>query len=212
MFPKPYIMNRTSISLILFSLISIHSIGQTNYIRLPAVGVSFLLNDYVTPQRIRSESLAQVVHNGNWAHINQMGSGIGLHYFQGLFNHLDFEANISGSFVRNILPGEVSDDNSFLVEADASVNIKLVTDHYFFTPYLALGAGAGKYQVYYSAFVPVGIGFKFNLFDEAAIFLSSQYRIPVTTETNNFHFMHSIGIAGVISQKKPALVKPLSGS
>jgi OmpA-OmpF porin, OOP family len=38
------------------------------------------------------------------------------------------------------------------------------------------------------------------LFDEAHFFINSQYRIPVTTNTANYHFLHSIGIAGVIGK------------
>lgn len=199
-------MKRLSFCLYTF-FFTAHLVDAQSNIRPPALGISFILNDFITPQRIRSQSLSQVVHNGNWAKLAEMGSGFGLHYFQGLKDHFDFSASLTGSFVRNVLPGEISQDNSFMMEADASINIKMMTDHYLFTPYLSFGAGAGKYESYYSAIIPLGIGFKINLFDEAAIFINTQYRIPVTMETNNFHFMHNIGIAGVIGQKKQNVFK-----
>jgi outer membrane protein OmpA-like peptidoglycan-associated protein len=61
--------------------------------------------------------------------------------------------------------------------------------------------------VYYGAFAPVGIGLRFNLFDEAGAFINSQYRIPVTYETSNYHFFHAIGLYGVIGKKKEEPVK-----
>jgi len=181
--------------------------AQTGTIRPAAIGVSFILNDFVTPSRIRSTSLAHVFNTKQWAKFSETGSGLAVNYFQGLTEHIDFAATLAGSFVKNVLPNENSSDNSFLMEADASANFKLFSDAYWVTPYVSAGLGFGKYKSHYSALVPVGLGIKINLFDEAAIFISSQYRIPVTTETNSYHLMHSIGIAGVIGQRKAATVK-----
>ena len=181
--------------------------AQTGTIRPPAIGVSFILNDFVTPSRIRSTSLAHVFNSKQWAKFSETGSGLAVNYFQGITEHIDLAATLAGSFVKNVLPNENSSDNSFLMEADASANFKLFSDAYWFTPYVSAGLGLGKYKSHYSALVPVGLGIKVNLFDEAAIFISSQYRIPVTTETNSYHLMHSIGIAGVIGQRKGATVK-----
>ena len=43
---------------------------------------------------------------------------------------------------------------------------------------------------------------KVNLFDEAHVFVTSTYRVPVTTETANYHLQHSIGFAGRLGKKK----------
>src|SRR5207248_1563070 len=56
--------------------------------------------------------------------------------------------------------------------------------------------------------LPIGIGLRVNLFDEAGININSQYRIPVIYETSNYHFFHSVGIYGILGQKKEA-AKPL---
>jgi hypothetical protein len=55
--------------------------------------------------------------------------------------------------------------------------------------------------VYYGAFIPTGLGLKINMFDEAHIFLNSTYRIPVVANTSAYHFMHMIGVAGIIGGK-----------
>jgi outer membrane protein OmpA-like peptidoglycan-associated protein len=62
---------------------------------------------------------------------------------------------------------------------------------------------------YFGAFLPLGIGFQINFFDDAHFFVTSTYRVPVTTETANYHFMHQIGVAGRITEKKPPkLIEP----
>ena len=192
-------------SLCLFSGFSFSQDNSSkgNYTRPPALGISFLFNDYITPERIRSTSLSHVLANKQLAKLKEMDPGIGLSYFKGLSNNADFAATLIGSFVQYDLEN-LEMDEQFSLEADASVNIKLMSEKYWFTPFASVGAGLSKYGVYYGAFIPVGIGFKLNLFDEAHIFFNSQYRIPVTTGTSSYHFVHGIGIAGIIGKKKEA--------
>lgn len=176
--------------------------AQEHNIRPPAIGISFLLNDFVTPQNIRTSSLGEVINQDKWARLGQMGTGLSLHYFKGLASHFDIAYTLSGSFSAQVYESQPEGSNYFLIETDASVNYNFLTEKHVFTPFLSAGIGASEIKSYYGAIVPVGAGFKINLYDEAAIFLTTQYRIPVTTHTNNFHFVYSLGIAGVIGQKK----------
>lgn len=173
-----------------------------SYIRQPALGISFFFNDYTTPQRIRSSSLSSVLANKQKAKIKEMDAGIAISYFQGLTNHVDFVGTLGGSFVQYDLEDRSIDNEKFLMEADASINLKLLTEKYWLTPFASIGAGISKYGGYYGAFVPVGLGLKLNIFDEAHLFYNTQYRIPVTPSTAEYHFMHGIGIAGIIGSKK----------
>ena len=183
-------------------------IGQRyDYKRPAALGISFVLNDYSTPQYIRSNSLTATFRDKKWAKMRDMGPGISVSYFQGLTNHIDFAGTLMGSFANIPLDKPNNTGDKLLLEADASANLKMTTEKYWVQPYLIAGVGAGKYGSYYSAFIPLGLGLKVNIFDEAAVFVTSQYRIPVTTETNAYHFIHSVGIAGRISSKKEEPVK-----
>jgi OmpA-OmpF porin, OOP family len=200
---KLTVMKRIVFPLLTFFFISYSYAQETRntYVRKPALAISFFFNDYVTANRIRTTSLSSVIANKQKARLKEMDPGIAVSYFKGLSNHIDLASTLAGSFVE-YTAGTYSDVTSrFLLEGDVSLNFKLFSEKYFFTPYAILGAGISKYGPHYGAFIPTGVGLKVNLVDEAHIFLNSQYRIPVTPTTANYHFMHSIGIAGVIGTK-----------
>ena len=192
------------LSLILSFFLISYSFSQDTknaYVRKPALGISFFFNDYLTPKRIRTSSLSSVLANKQKAKLKEMDPGIAITYFKGLNNNVDLAATLGGSFVE-YPAGTYSDlKNRFLLEGDVSLNVKLFSEKYWFTPYASIGAGISKYGPHYGAFIPAGIGLKLNLFDEAHIFFNTQYRIPVTPTTATYHFMHGIGIAGVIGGK-----------
>jgi OOP family OmpA-OmpF porin len=196
-------MRNALASLFLLCLISTTAVAQNNNIRPKAIGVSFILNDFTTPQRIRSTSLQQVTTNKKWAKLQEMSPGLAITYFKGIHSHLDFAGTLAGSFVNYPFPGKQPfASDHLLLEADASANVKMFDESYWVTPYLSAGIGASKYSNYYGAFIPVGLGVKVNLFDEASVFLGTQYRIPVTAETTNYHFMYSLGVSGIIGKHR----------
>ena len=169
-------------------------------LRPVAIGVSFSLNDFATADRIRTTTLSSVIRNKERAKFNEMPVGLALSYFKGLTNNIDFAGTLSGVFVDLALEDRTTSGDAFLVQADASLNLKLLNENYFMTPYATIGVGASKYKKQFGAFIPTGLGLKFNFFNEAALFINSQYRIPVTSDTYNYNFFHSIGIAGNIGK------------
>ena len=174
-----------------------------------SLGISFFLNDFVTASRIRTTSLSSVLRNKSVAKFSEMTPGIAVNYYKGIKRHLDLAASLGGSFIRYPMPSKSFANNNFLLEANASVNFKLTSEKYWFQPYLTAGIGGHKYLGYYGAFMPLGAGFKINLFDEAYILASSTYRVPITTETANYHFQHSIGVLGRLTKKKePVVIAP----
>lgn len=197
-----------SVILALYLLVP-SSYGQDNEIRPPALGVSFFLNDFKTADLIRTTSLNAVLRDKKWAKFSEMTPGVAITYFKGLQKHIDFAGTLGGSFLSYPLPDKTFPDNRFLLEANAVVNLKLTTEKYWVQPFLIAGVGGHKYGGYYGAFIPLGLGFKINFFDEAHLFFNSQYRVPITTGTANYHFQHSFGIAGLIGKKKePKIIPP----
>jgi len=186
------------------------SFGQDDEIRPAAIGVSFFLNDFITPDRIRTGSLSQVLRDKQWAKTKQMSPGLAVSYFKGLTRHIDFAGTLAGSFIKYPMQNRTFNSDRFLLEADAAMNFKLVSEKYWVQPYAILGVGAHMYGgSYFGAFLPAGLGLKVNLFDDAQLFVNSQYRIPVVRETSSYHFFNQVGIAGRIGNKKEPVLKPL---
>jgi outer membrane protein OmpA-like peptidoglycan-associated protein len=194
---------------IVLSLFLLHADAQDRNIRQKAIGVSFILNDFVTAQRIRSTSITSVMRNDNFGKFKEMSPGLGLTYFKGLTPHIDFAGTLNMSFLRYPYPNKPAAlGDALLLEADASVNLKMFTEDYLFTPYLIVGIGASQYKSKYGAFIPLGGGLKLNLYDEASLFITTQYRVPVTAENINYHFVHSLGVAGIIGRKREPAPPP----
>lgn len=168
----------------------------------PALGIHFLLHDFQSATRIRNGSLSSVLANKQFGKIKDMSPGLAISYSEGLSSNFDLSLTLSGAFLdyprQN---GRSSGSDKFLVEADASIRGKMFSDKYWFTPYLQAGLGASQYQGYYGAFIPLGAGLQLNFFDEAYLLINTQYRVPVT-ESTNYHFYHSIGLAGNIGRKR----------
>jgi len=201
-------MKKILLASLVFCLLIPSSYAQDD-VRIPALGISFFLNDFTTAGRIRSTSLNAVLRDKKWAKLNDMSPGIAITYFKGLRKHLDIAASIGGSFEAYPLKDRPIADQRFLLEATAVGNFKLTSEKYWVQPYFIAGIGAHKYSVYYGAFIPLGLGIKVNILDEAHFFINSEYRVPVTTATASYHFQHSLGIAGIIGKKKePKIIPP----
>src|SRR4030095_10543597 len=201
---------------VLAALLALFLVGpvvhaQDDEIRPAAIGVSFILNDYVTAQRIRSSSLSNVLNTNQWAKVKEMSPGLALSFFKGLRKKIDFASTLAGSYVNYTIPDHSpSTMDRFLLEGDASLNFKLVSEKYWVQPYFLAGVGAQMYTgTYFGAFIPTGLGLKVNLFDETHFFVTTQYRIPVTQGSVEYHFFNQFGIAGRIGNKKEPVAKVL---
>ena len=178
------------------------SFGQSDAKKRSSLGIHFFLNDFRTASNIRSNGLSSVIKSKEWHKTQYMTPGMAVSYLQGLSGNLDFVGTLSGSFVKYPVPGKAVRTNpSLLLEGVATVNLKLLSDKYWITPFATAGIGASKYRGYYAAMMPFGLGLQVNLFDETFILINSQYRVPVT-ENAAYHFYHSIGVAANIAKKK----------
>jgi hypothetical protein len=192
---------RTIVALLFLQMTAVAQ-EEEDYRQDPALSISFFLIDFETATKIRNSSLSSVLAKKEFGKTKDMSPGLAIGYSQGLTNHFDFTTSLAGSFVdypRRNLPA-FGEDN-FLLEADASFRGKLFSNKYWFTPYFQAGVGVSKYKGYFGAFIPLGVGVQLNFFDEAFLLINSQYRVPAT-ESANYHFYHSIGLAGNIGKRK----------
>jgi OOP family OmpA-OmpF porin len=200
-------MKHLIVSLLAAIIIAPVIYGQEDEIRPHELGVSFDLFDFKTAELIRTTSLNAVIRDKKFG--DEKSPGISLHYFKGLKKLIDFGASLNAANLHQPLPGKTDASDRFMFQLEAAAHFKLVTDKYWVQPYLIGDFGAQKYYVYYGAYMPLGIGLNINFFNEGRLFINSTYRVPITTGTVNYHFMHSFGITGRISKKKePAKVIP----
>ena len=107
---------------------------------------------------------------------------------------LDFAAWLGfGSGVVYLQNNPEKRRNTGFVTADAGIHLKLLTEEYAVNPFVSTGVGVTVTQGFYGAIVPVGLGVRFRITDEAAIVLQSQYRSAIT-ETAGYHFVHGITV------------------
>ncbi len=190
------------------SFLSTNIQAQDNEIRPPALGISFFLNDFQTPQKIRTTSLSRVVRDKSWAHISEMTPGMSVNYFKGLHKHIDFAGNLEGSFLRYPFESRPERSSHLLLAANATFNFKMTSEKYILQPYLIAGIGGSEFNTYWGAYIPLGVGLKVNLMDETHIFITSQYRVPVTKDNASYHFNNAIGVAAALWKKKEKAMPP----
>ncbi len=202
-------MNKIITLIITLALFNVAFSQKGEYIKRPAIGIHFLFDDFETSYNIRTTSLRQTLKDNKWAKLDRMIPGFALSYMQGITNHLDFSTSISGSFLSYPINDNTSGGtDKLLLEVDAMIYAKMLSDKHLISPYLSAGIGGSRYSVYYGAFVPLGAGIQVNLFDEAFLLVNSQYRVKLSDNVN-YHFYHSIGIAGNIGKERaPKAIPP----
>ncbi len=184
--------------------------STTDFKKVPTLSVNFFFKDFKTPDNIYTNSLGTVLASSNWTKLGDMYSGVQVQYSKGLTNNLDFATGLSGSFVHYpflAVSGKTSPvGDKFLLEADANIHFKLLTDNHFFVPYFILGAGASLYNgTYLATYAPIGGGLQFRLGEGSFIHMEGTYRVRIT-DLANYNFQYAIGIASPLSDNKEPVV------
>jgi len=202
---------KKSMFFVLAIIASSVAFAQTDNKKRPSLAIHFSMIDYKSANDVRTKSLERVINDKQFFKFKRMDPALSISYLEGFTNHIDFAATLTGSFLKHPLVGDVKNvggNDAFLLEAAVTANVKLLTDDYFFTPFLTVGVGASQWKGYYSAFTPVGVGLQFKIADGTFLLANSQYRIPVT-ENAAYHFYHSLGFASAITERKvKAVVLP----
>jgi len=204
---------KKNLNIIVVFLLSVASCyaQDDSYIKRPSFSFYFALDDFNAANYIRSNSIHDAIKNNKITNFQGMDPGLAIGYLQGISKHFDYAVTLASTFTD--YPARPNDGTSLgssdlLLEADASIVGKMLSDKHVFTPFFKVGVGASKYKGYYGAFIPLGVGFQFKVTSDAFLLFNWQYRLPVT-EMVNYHFYYSVGIAGSIAEnKKPVAVIP----
>lgn len=187
--------------------------APVSYKKRPSLGINFVLKDMYTSDAISRSSISSVISNKQWTPFSQLDPGLSVQYFQGLTEYVDFQATLTGSYVKYPFyrrSGVTAPTTAkFLVELDAAANIKLVSDKYVVVPYLSFGLGASMYTgTYFAAYAPAGMGLQFNLGQETFLHTQFVHRSAISNLAVN-HLTYSIGLASPLKDKKePVIVTP----
>ncbi len=138
-----------------------------------------------------------------------MSKGLGLNYTNGLNNHLDYTAMLTGSFSNYpYKDGTTAGKEHLLLELDASIRGKMLTSDHAVVPYLQAGIGGSLYQSTVGVILPAGMGIQVRSMPDAYLLINAQYRIGLTPRSSD-HFFYGIGLAGSISKRKaPVKTRP----
>jgi OmpA-OmpF porin, OOP family len=194
------------IAMLSVAAISVFAQNNTQFKKRPAIGIAFVLQDFPTAASIKSSGLGPTLAGTAWKKTRNMNPGIALSYHDGINDYLDYTVRLTGSFLN--YPNTLVNNNlSFgqdrlLLEGDAGVQLKLLSDKYAVTPYLHAGLGVSKYKGYYGAIAPLGAGLQINLYDETFIFTNLQFRQAISENVTS-HMWYSLGVAGNIGKPKP---------
>lgn len=176
-----------------FLLFAVSSMAQNSN---RAIGVSFFLNDFNTPSKIRASTLSSVINKKLSTKIGDMASGLAITYFKPISDKIDLALEGAASSVKYAANGELPVKDKFLIELSTSAQFNLVPSNYWIQPYVSAGVGASMYgSTYFGAFTPLGLGLKLNFTNTTKLFVNSQYRVPVTEETSAYHLVYQIGIS-----------------
>lgn len=195
--------------MLLLSFYAGASAQNDDYKKMPSLGFHFTAIDFQTATDLRSKSIAQILREGNWKSVNRLNPALTISYSQGLNNNIDFMGRLTGAVLSYPLRNSpiVSVTSKIYLEADANVNIKLLNDKYAIVPYLQGGVGVGKSGDQFLAYIPLGAGIQFNLWNNAFLHLTSNYRMPVSSKTS-YSLMHSLGISVPLTERKSPAPPP----
>lgn len=207
-------MKKISLILLMILLAGGSFAQSTAFKKKPSLGLNFFLKDFATAAAISNSSLSSVLANKQWTKVGSMTPGLTVTYQNGLSDQVDFMANLGGSFVKYpFAPNTVDPSNvdGFLVEADASVNVKLLNDKYFLVPFATAGVGASMYRGNnFAAYAPVGLGLQFKLGQGNFVNLMWRKYLRVTDLTSE-SFNYSLGFVSPIGDDeapKPLVTPP----
>ncbi len=189
--------------LVFVSFSTITTFCQTSfYKKKPTLSVNFMMNDFKTAELVNKGSIGSVLKDKTWSKFSEMSPGLAINYYQGLTNHIDFMGSLGASIVDYTFKNRKSTGSDhFLLEADASIMAKLLSDQFIVNPFVTAGVGISMYKVYWGAYVPAGFGIQFKLAENTFLTTQAQYRTGVSELSTN-HFNYSLGFGTPIGGGK----------
>ncbi len=179
--------------------------------REPSIGIGFFLKDFPTARNIKATSFDKVISKGNYAKVTDMNLGLNLSYYQGITKHVDFKAMLGGCFTKygSDSATYLATTEQLLLDLNARLNFKLLSDKYIINPYLTTGLGLSNFNTStFMASADAGAGFEVNVGKGAFFYIEAAYKFKLTSNAQD-NLNYSLGYAAPISKKAPP-AKPVA--
>lgn len=197
--------NKTSMKLklwvltLVLCLFSISTIAQKYTAKKNRViTYSITLSDYSFIKRAKDSSFSKAFNQKDYFKSGNTSFGIMFSYWKGLTTHIDFSANLGGTFsnfpalfIKNDSVGQAK----FSSNLDALLHLRALNDNVRINPFLTAGLGAGYFANQLAVYAPVGTGLQFRLNEGGYVFVQAQWRMALTSGINNDYMFYSIGFA-----------------
>ncbi|TWI80417.1 thrombospondin type 3 repeat-containing protein [Lacibacter cauensis] len=156
------------------------------------------LSDYELPGYIKDSASNKTFNRNDWHKAGRMSLCIGVSYWRGLTDKLDFSGNLTGTF-SNFPSNFVKDDTigqaGFSTQLDGLLHLRAFKETSPVNPFLTAGIGMGYFPGQFAIYAPLGAGLQFRFKQGAYLFTQAQWRKKISSGINNDYLHYSISFA-----------------
>jgi len=190
--------------LFLMGVIDVSAQGQPS--KKPVVfSYNISLSDYSFAKNVKDSSFGNVIKQKDWLKPANKSVGLGISYWKGLTNHIDFSGTFTGT-LSSFPAGFVKDDSiggaSITAQLDGILHFKLLEDQKLINPFLSAGVGTGYFSKKIAVYAPLGMGLQFHFASGTYMILQAQWRKALIAGINNDYTFYSLGFAQGKTQRQ----------
>ncbi|MBS4063691.1 MAG: OmpA family protein [Chitinophagaceae bacterium] len=194
---------RTFATCMAFVILLNHASAQTK--PKPLVSFTFHFADYRTPGTIKDSSFSKAFSGNDWYAPGKLSFGLGVSWWKQIAPKVDVSGNLSGTF-SNFPKLFVKDDSignaGFTPQLEAMAHAFALKRTVMFNPFISAGLGAGMFGGEFSAYAPLGVGFKLRFKEGAYLINQIQYRKALTDGITQDYLYYNIGFAQTLGKQK----------
>ncbi len=181
--------------------------------REPSIGIGFFLKDFTTAQNSNKYSFGKVISDGKYAKSSDMNLGLEASFYKGISKHVDFKAILGGCFTKyGVDSSSLASTDQFLLDLNARLNFKLLSDKYLIDPYITTGLGVSYFNGNnFLANEDLGAGFEINVGKGSFFYLEAAYRFRLFGDAKdnlNYSLVYVASLPIKVTPPKLAPVPP----
>lgn len=169
--------------------------------------LSFSVNysDYGFFKTVKDSSISAAFNRKGLFKSGNSSFGLGLSYWKGLGSHVDFTANLLGTFSNfpvMFVKGDSIGQAAFTPQLDVLLHARAFKDNRLINPFLTGGIGAGSFGKQLAVYAPVGAGVQVHFNQGTYVFIHAQWKMALTDAINDDFMFYAVGFAYQSKAKK----------